>query len=333
MSSNSEALSLKSKLQWAALSLISGMACSRDGTVNRRLLNIADIKSRPSANPIGGVKSFDHTIDASRELWFRLFVTVDAESHSSLPVLIYFHGGGFVSFSPSTKPFDTLCRRLAAGIPAVVVSVNYRHAPEHRCPSQYDDGLDVVKFIDGNKDRIDSFPANADLSRCFLAGDSAGGNLGHHVALRAAESEFEAVRIRGLVAIQPFFGGEERKDSELRLGKNTRLTLERTDFYWKAFLPVGSDRDDPASNVFGPKSKDLSGLKFPPTLAVVGGQDLLQDWQRRYCDGLKRSGKEVELLEYPNVQHGFYASPELPEYSMLVAGIGEFLHKQLQSLN
>jgi len=333
MSSNSEALSLKSKLQWVAFSLISGMACRHDGTVNRRLLNIADVKSRPSATPIGGVKSFDHTVDASRELWFRLFVPVDAESHSSLPVLIYFHGGGFVSFSPSTKPFDTLCRQLAAGIPAVVVSVNYRHSPEHRCPAQYDDGFDVVKFIDGNKDRIDSFPAKADLSRCFLAGDSAGGNLAHHVALRAAESEFKAVRIRGLVAIQPFFGGEERTDSELRLGRNTRLTLERTDFYWKAFLPEGSDRDDPASNVFGPKSKDLSGLKFPPTLVVVGGKDLLQDWQRRYCDRLKRSGKEVELVEYPNVQHGFYSLPELPEYSMLVARIGEFLHKQLQLLN
>uniref|UniRef100_A0A7C9CXL6 Carboxylesterase n=1 Tax=Opuntia streptacantha TaxID=393608 RepID=A0A7C9CXL6_OPUST len=331
MSSNAEGLSLKSKLQWTALLLINGIACRRDGTVNRRLISIADVKSRPSATPIGGVKSFDRKIDPSRKLWFRLFVPVDAESQPSLPVLIYFHGGGFVCFSPRTTPFDTLCRRLAASIPAVVVSINYRHAPEHRCPSQYEDGFDVLEYIDRNKNEIDGFPANADLTRCFLAGDSAGGNLAHHVAVRWAESEFKAVRIRGLVAIQPFFGGEERTDSELRWGKNTRLPLKRTDFYWKAFLPVGSDRDDPASNVFGPKSKDLSGLNFPPTLVVVGGKDLLQDWQRRYCEGLKRSGKEVELVEYPNVQHGFYSSPELPEFSMLVAHIREFLQKQ-QSL-
>ncbi|CAI0555962.1 unnamed protein product [Linum tenue] len=107
--------------------------------------------------------------------------------------------------------YDIFCRSLASETPAVVVSVNYRLAPEHRCPSQYEDGFDAVKFLDAviNLDGVD-------LGRCFLAGDSAGGNLAHHVAVRAAESEaaLKRVKVTGLISIQPFFGGEERTESD-----------------------------------------------------------------------------------------------------------------------
>lgn len=106
------------------------------------------------------------------------------------------------------------------------------------------------------------------------------------------------------------------------------LSLSMCDFFWKAFLPTGSNQDHPRTNIFGPKSKDVSGLElFPPTLVVVGGLDILQDWGRKYCDGLRRSGKEVELVEYPNVTHGFYGAPELSEYKMLVEKIGEFVQR------
>ena len=78
-------------------------------------------------------------------------------------------------------------------------------APEHRCPSAYDDRFDVLKFIDG-ADFKDRLPANANLKQCFIAGDSAGGNFAHHVAVKAAEHEFDELRIVDVVALQPFFG-------------------------------------------------------------------------------------------------------------------------------
>ncbi|XP_010668087.2 probable carboxylesterase 18 [Beta vulgaris subsp. vulgaris] len=324
--SNSIGLSLKSKFLFTVRSIIFNLSCHPDGTVNRRLLNLADIHAPPSSTPINGVISSDHTLDPSRNLWFRLFLPANFPATTSLPLIIYFHGGGFVSFSPATVPFNTLCRKVAGDLAAAVISVNYRLSPEHRFPAPYDDGFDILKYLDDG-----CLLANVDLGRCFIAGDSAGGNVAHHLAVKASGTHFKAVRIRGLIAIQPFFGGEERMESELRLGNGPLLTLDKTDFYWKAFLPNGSNRDHPGSNVFGPGSESVSGLDlYPPTLLVVGGLDLLQDWQRRYGDGLRRSGKVVELVEYSNVGHGFYSTPELPEYDMLVAKVKEFVQNQLQ---
>ncbi|KAK9758298.1 hypothetical protein RND81_01G221400 [Saponaria officinalis] len=323
-------LSFKSKLLLTASSIISGIACRSDGTVNRRLLNLADLHTPPSDTPINGVSTYDFTIDASRQLWFRLFVPVH-DSSDHLPVIIFFHGGGFVHYSPSTTPFDTLCRRIAGDSHAVVISVNYRLAPEHKFPAQYEDGFDAVKFVDVEiREKVAGFPAAADLGRCFLAGDSVGGNLAHHVAVRCGGFDFKEVKIRGLVMIQPFFGGEVRTDSETRLGNGGDLTLKRTDFFWKAFLPNGSNRDHLAVNVFGHESSkedSLSGIEYPNTLVIVGGLDLLQDWQRRYVDGLKRSGKEVELVEFSDAGHGFYGTTEFAEFDMLIAKIGEFVVK------
>lgn len=81
------------------------------------------------------------------------------------------------------------------------------------------------------------------------------------------------------MAIQPFYGREERTESELQLVGALMLNLERTDWMWKVFLPIGSDRDHEAANVSGPRSVNILGLDFPATLVVVGGYDLLQTYR------------------------------------------------------
>lgn len=209
-----------------------------------------------------------------------------------------------------------------------MISINYRHSPEHKYPSQYEDGFDALKFIDENQ--IDGIPTDA-LSRCFLAGDSAGGNLAHHVTIKASESNFRVINIKGLLLFQPFFGGEERTESEIRLKDNPRLPLKRTDWAWKVFLPDGCNRDHPAVNVYGGQGGvDLSRLNFPLTLVVVGGLDILQDRQRKYCEWLRGSGKDVELVEYDEMFHGFYVFTELKESGMLINEVKGFVHKHIQ---
>ncbi|KAJ7949737.1 Alpha/beta hydrolase fold-3 [Quillaja saponaria] len=132
------------------------------------------------------------------------------------------------------------------------------------------------------------------------------------------------------MAIQPFFGKEERTESEIRLSKGPVLSLKWTDWIWKAFLLDGSDRDHPASNVFRPKvGLDIPGLKFPTTIVAVGGFDPLQDRQRSYYEELKRSGKEVKMVEYPNAIHAFYAFPMLTESSLVIEDMKDFMEKQL----
>ncbi|WCJ35003.1 alpha/beta-Hydrolases superfamily protein [Euphorbia peplus] len=292
-----------------------------DGSINRRLMTIFDRQSPPSTKPVNGVITTDITVDKSRDLWFRLFTPTTAGT--SLPVIFFFHGGGFAYLSPSSKPYDDFCRRLARELSAFVVSVNYRLAPENRYPAQAHDCFDTLKFIDDTE--IAEFSSNADLSRCFMAGDSAGGNLVHHVTMKLGDIEFSKVRVVGNVLIQPFFGGEERTESELRLTRAPFVTTERSDRMWKSFLPEGSSRDHPAANVFG---EDVSGIEFPATMVVAGGYDPLRDWQKRYYDWLKKNGKEGCFVEYENGFHTFYVYPEINDSGLFINQVKEFMQKQ-----
>ncbi|KAL2478862.1 putative carboxylesterase 18 [Forsythia ovata] len=310
-----------------------------DGTINRSLFDLLDRKVEPNSTVVIDnihVSSSDITVDPSRNLWFRLFVPRTTNNGgggggggSALPLIIYYHGGGFSFFGPDSKPCDDFCRCLAAKSPAVIASVNYRLAPEYRYPCQYEDGFDTLRFINAQNYKI--LPSNVDLNKCFLAGDSAGGNIAHHVAVRACQKsqELDKLVIVGLVAVQPFFGGEERTQSELRLTKAPILNVEGTDRLWTMFLPEGADRNHHAVNVEANfESMDMKNVKFPSTLVIVGGFDPLQDWQTRYAKWLKKSGKQVELIEYPNAFHSFYGFPELPEFTLFIKDVRNFIRKQ-----
>ncbi|WCJ35005.1 alpha/beta-Hydrolases superfamily protein [Euphorbia peplus] len=313
-----------------SVTFIMDMCRRTNGSVNRRLFNFIDRKTPPSEKPINGVKSTDITVDKSRDLWFRLYTpSVDsptAPNAVNLPVVFFFHGGGFIFMAANSFGFDDLCRRLSRELSAFVISVNYRLAPEHRYPAQIEDCFDTLKFIDTTD--IEGFPKNADLKRCFMAGDSAGGNLIHHVTVKLSETEISRVKVIGNVMIQPFFGGEERTASELRFTKAPLLHTESTDWMWKAMLPVGSDRDHAVVNVFGPNAVDIAGIRFPATIVFVGGYDLLKDWQLRYCDGMKKNGKEVILVEYENAFHSFYCMPDLVEFGLMMKEVRNFIQKQ-----
>lgn len=312
------------------LNLFNRFTIRSDGSPNRRLKSLLDFKSSaPSTALIGGtrVSAADVTVDPSRNLWFRLF-TPDSTQSLTLPFIVYYHGGGFTSYGPDSKPFHHLCNNLAAAVPAVVASVNYRLAPEHRYPTQYEDAFDALKFIDT--------VLTMDLNRCFIAGDSAGGNIAHHVAVQASQRrhEFNRLTINGVLALQPFFGGEERTESEVRLKKAPMLNVERTDWMWRSFLPENSNRDHPAARVFGGGSRfptaaiDLGKIEFPRVLVIKGGFDPLLDWQDQYVEWLKKCGKEVETILYQNAFHGFYGFPEVPEFNQLLNDLAKFIQKQ-----
>ncbi|KAJ6761449.1 ARYLACETAMIDE DEACETYLASE [Salix koriyanagi] len=166
-------LSLKTRLLLAAHSFGTRAAIRSDHTLNRSVLNIFDPKAAASAKPINGVSSFDISIEPARNLWFRLYAPTSTATTDALPVIIFFHGGGFAFMAANSRSFDVLCRQLARETNAAVISVNYRLAPEYKYPCQYEDGFDTLKYIDDMSS--ESFPASLDLGRCFIAGDSAGG--------------------------------------------------------------------------------------------------------------------------------------------------------------
>jgi acetyl esterase/lipase len=200
------------------------------------------------------------------------------------------------------------------------VSVNYRLAPEHRFPCAYNDGVAALRYLDANPLPAGAVTVPVDLSSCFLAGDSAGGNIAHHVAQRWASmsptSPAASLRVAGAVLIQPFFGGEERTDAEVTLDRVSSLSVAGTDHYWRAFLPEGATRDHEAARVCG-DGVELAEA-FPPAMVVIGGFDLLKDWQARYVEALRRKGKPLRVVEYPDAVHGFHAFPELADSGKLV---------------
>ncbi|CAJ1952585.1 unnamed protein product [Sphenostylis stenocarpa] len=132
---------------------------------------------------------------------------------------------------------------------AIVASVDYRLAPEHRLPAAYDDAMEALRWIGKSEDEW--LRQYADYSKCYVTGNSAGASIAYHAGLRAIEevNDLEPLKIQGLILRQPFFGGTQRTESELRLEHNPLIPLCVTDFMWELALPIGADRGHEYCNV------------------------------------------------------------------------------------
>lgn len=304
-----------------------------DGTFNRDLAEFLDRKVPANTVPVDGVFSFDH-LDRATGLLNRVYMLssqnqsqwgiVDLDKPLStteiVPVIVFFHGGSFAHSSANSAIYDTFCRRLVNLCKAVVVSVNYRRSPENRYPCAYDDGWNALKWV---KTRTWLQSGQNGSVSVYLAGDSSGGNIAHHVAVRAAEAEVEVL---GNILLHPMFGGQDRTKSEKLLDGKYFVTVQDRDWYWRAYLPEGEDRDHPACNPFGPRGRSIEGLMFPKSLVVVAGLDLIQDWQLAYVEGLKRNKQQVKLLFLEQATIGFYFLPNNDHFFCLMEEIKNFVN-------
>ncbi|KZV41053.1 hypothetical protein F511_14029 [Dorcoceras hygrometricum] len=208
-------------------------------------------KSPACSDPNYPVLSKDFPINQGSNTWARLYlpkIYCDSNPNIKLPLLVFYHGGGFIIGSAANTILHELCSDLARYTPAIIVSVEYRLAPEHRLPAAYDDGFEALHWIKTSGDEwLTEF---ADFSHCFLMGQSAGGNIAYQVGLRAAlrGGDLLPLKIQGLVLQQPFFGGVERTVSEARLANDEVLPCGSSDLMWELALPLGVDRDHKYSN-------------------------------------------------------------------------------------
>ncbi|KAL4191975.1 hypothetical protein AMTRI_Chr06g169990 [Amborella trichopoda] len=266
-----------------------------DGTVER----IKDTEIlQPSPFSDAGVTSKD--VDISPNVSVRLYIPHSAlSSTTKLTTLVYFHGGGFVAESPFSPIFHTYQDALSAKAGAIIISVNYRLAPEHPLPAAYDDSWEAVEWTVGLSDEW--LRDHADLDRLFLAGDSAGGNIVHQMGMRAGKPASK-VRLRGLVLVHPFFWGPNLSDTE----KEHKELVERM---WKmASPPVVGIMQCHWVNWQAEDATPLSKLGCRQVMVCVAELDFLKKKGREYYEALKEIGWEgrVEFVETEGEGHGFH---------------------------
>ncbi|XP_020096730.1 probable carboxylesterase 15 [Ananas comosus] len=258
----------------------------------------------------GSVEWRDALFDPGHGLHLRLYKPRCRPAGAKLPVFFYFHGGGFCIGSRTWPNCQNYCLRLASALGALVVAPDYRLAPEDPLPAALLDAAAALAWLRSADDDPWLASSGADLARVVVSGDSAGGNIAHHLAVRfgspAARAELSPVRVVGYVLLMPFFGGAQPTRSESECPADAFLNRDLNDRYWRLALPAGFGLDHPTVNPFGPESPSLEPVEFEPVLVVVGGKDLLRDRGADYAARLSRMGKPVELVEFEGQQHGFF---------------------------
>uniref|UniRef100_A0A5B7C6C6 Alpha/beta hydrolase fold-3 domain-containing protein n=1 Tax=Davidia involucrata TaxID=16924 RepID=A0A5B7C6C6_DAVIN len=251
-----------------------------------------------NAPPNQSVVSKDVVLDADKKTSLRIFCpTKQTSSAVRLPIVFYFHGGGWIFFSVANVMFHENCELLSTQIPCIVVSVEYRLAPENRLPAQYDDAVDAILWV--QKQALDPkgdkwLKDYGDFSRCYLYGSSNGANIVFNAALRALDLDLEPLRFAGLMMNQPMFGGKDRTKSELKLATDQLLPLPAVDLMWELALPPGTDRDHRFCNPMadGPYQKKIKSLG--KCLVIGFGGDPMMSRQQNFVQMLLSRGVLVE---------------------------------------
>ena len=233
------------------------------------------------------------------------------------PGLVFFHGGGFVLCSLDTH--DGICRSLANAAGCVVVSVDYRLAPEHRYPAAPEDCYAATQWVAKNGAEL-----GIDVTRLAIGGDSAGGNLTAVTALMARDRGGPALRFQ--LMIYPVTDCAFETASYRENGEGYFLTTGMMRWFWDKYVAgPAQGREAYASPL---RAENLSSL--PPGLCITAGFDPLRDEGEAYAERLRQAGVDVRTSRYPGMFHGFLSmTAQLDKAREAVAEAGAALRAAL----
>ncbi len=246
--------------------------------------------SKENLEPVG--KTEDRMIPgASGEIPVRVYTP---QGVGPFPILVYFHGGGWVI--GNLEAYDPTCRALTNAAQCVVVSVDYRLAPEHKFPAAPEDCYAALQWVGANATAI-----NGDPARLAIGGDSAGGNLTAVVA--------QMSRDRGGVSpvyqllVYPVTDHRYDTPSYQENADGYLLTKDAMEWFWNHYLPSEADGNTPLASPL--RAESFGNL--PPALVITAEFDPLRDEGEAYAAKLQAAGVPVTLTRYDGMIHGFFS--------------------------
>ncbi len=269
-------------------SVIDGMEVAEARQTNRE--GAAVIASQPPI-PMARVEAVE-VAGAAGALTARFYVPGRLPGGEPVPLLVYYHGGGWVVGDLDTH--DGLCRFLAAAAGVAVLSLEYRLAPEHPLPAAVEDSVAGFTWAAANAAEL-----GVDPGRIAVGGDSAGGNLAAVVSLSARDAGGPVPAMQLLIyPVTDAVGGQRSREL---FANGFFLTKGDMDTFEAHYLPPGTDSRDPRVSVL--HAPDLTGL--PPAYVCTAGFDPLRDEGEAYALRMREAGVPVALRRHPGLVHGF----------------------------
>jgi acetyl esterase len=229
------------------------------------------------------------------------------------PCLVFYHGGGWVIGDLDSH--DVVCRKLAHEGELIVISIDYRLAPEHKFPAAVDDAIAALKWVASNAKEL-----GVDATRIMVGGDSAGGNLAAVVALAARDGE--GPKLAGQVLIYPATDFAMKHPSHTEPETSILLTHSVIKWFCNHYLNGPADIDNWQASPA--RAKTLAGL--PPTYLLTAGADPLRDEGDEYAARLKQAGVPVTYKHFPGQFHGFFTMGKLlPQANVAASDIANWM--------
>ena len=217
----------------------------------------------------------------------------DYQGEGPLPVILYFHGGGWVIADLDT--YDATPRAMANAVGAIVVSSHYRQAPEHPFPAAHEDALAAYAWVVENAGKY-----NGDTSRIAVMGESAGGNLAANIAVMARDRKLQ--RPVHQVLVYPVAGTELDTESYIENANAVPLSRDAMKWFFDKTVAKPADMQDPRLDLV-----DMANFEnLPPATVVTDEIDPLRSEGQAYADRLKAAGDDVEARNFEGVTHEFF---------------------------
>jgi len=295
----------------------------KDGSVQR--LAGCDVVP-PGYDTETNVESKDVVISKDDDVSARIYIPQLQVPSQKVPLLLYFHGGGFCIETPYSPPYHKFLNSLVSMAHIVAVSVHYRRAPEHPLPVAYEDSWTALKWVashfDGNGPE-DHLNGHVDFEKVFCGGDSAGANIAHNMGIRAAIHGLPGANIEGIVLVHPYFWGVERIGSESEKPEH----LAAVDNLWRFVCPTSAGSDDPLINPGA--DPNLGKLACKRVMIFVAENDLMKDRGWHYKELVEKCGWQgvAEVMEAKGENHVFHLfNPDSDNAVSLLNRLASFIN-------